>query len=65
MYYNDVYQRASTLFGVGLVLLVQFEKNEVLKTILLAGLGGASSYAFSQVVMLIIFFIKNRWLSKK
>jgi len=62
--YGDGIQKGSTLFGMLLVVIVQFQNDEVLKTLLLAGLGGASSYLCSYAVKFLIFYIRNR-LKKK
>ncbi len=62
--HGDVYQRASALFGMGLVMLIHFEEHEILKTVLLAGLGGGSSYLVSQLVRNLISYIRCRMKRK-
>lgn len=52
----DVSQRISAASGMALIVLMQIESDEVVKTIVLAAIGGVSSYLFTLVVKFLIFY---------
>ena len=56
----DSSQHISAFCGMLLVLLVQIENEEIVKTILLAGVGGTSSYLFTIGVKFLIRCLKNK-----
>ena len=57
----DSSQRMGAVGGMALVLLVQLESGEILKTVILAAIGGTSSYLFTLAVkFLLIRFRKKK-----
>ena len=57
----DTSQRVGAAGGMALVLLVQLESSEILKTVILAAVGGTSSY----LVTLAVKFLLHRLRKKK
>lgn len=55
----DTSQRISALSGIALILLIQLERDEVINTVMLAGIGGVSSYLFTLAVKFIIRLLKK------
>ena len=60
MMYFDSSQRISAFSGIVLILIMQIESNEVIKTIVLAAIGGISSY----VITLALKFLLRRFRKK-
>lgn len=57
----DTSQRIGAVGGMALVLIVQLESDEILKTVILAAIGGISSYLFTlSVKFLLIRFRKKK-----
>ncbi len=57
----DVSQRISAASGMALIVLMQIESDEVVKTIVLAAIGGVSSYLFTLVVKFLIFYFRKKF----
>ena len=57
----DTAQRISTATGMALIVLLQIQREEVIKTIVLAGLGGMASYLFTLILKLLILYLKKKW----
>lgn len=61
MMYFDNAQRVSAFSGMALIVMIQLNKEEVLKTIILAGLGGISSYLFTLAVKFLLLRIRKKF----
>lgn len=61
MMYFDSSQRISAFSGMALIVLLQIESAEVLKTIILAGLGGISSYLFTLAVKFLLIRFRKKF----
>ncbi|QBO58375.1 hypothetical protein [Chryseobacterium salivictor] len=61
MMYFDSSQRISAFSGMALIVLMQIESGEVLKTIVLAGLGGVSSYLFTLAVKFLLIRFRKKF----
>ena len=59
--YFDSAQRISALFGMTLIVLLQIRSDEVYKTIVLAGIGGISSYLVTLIVKFLISYLKKKY----
>lgn len=59
--YFDSSQRISAFSGMALIVLLQIESAEVLKTIVLAGLGGISSYLFTLAVKFLLIRFRKKF----
>ena len=57
----DTAQRISTATGMALIVLLQIQREEVIRTIVLAGLGGMASYLFTLILKLLILYLKKKW----
>lgn len=57
----DTSSRISTFSGMALILLMQIESEEVLKTIVLAGIGGISSYLFTVGLKFLISHFRKKF----
>ena len=57
----DTAQRISAATGMALIVLLQIQREEVIKTIVLAGLGGMASYLFTLILKLLILYLKKKW----
>ena len=57
----DDSQRISAASGMALIVLMQIESDEVVKTIVLAAIGGVSSYLFTLVVKFLIFYFRKKF----
>lgn len=57
----DSAQRISALFGMTLIVLMQIRSDEVYKTIVLAGIGGLSSYLVTLGVKFLISYMKKKF----
>lgn len=60
MMHFDTSQRFSALCGMVLIVLVQIQNEELLKTVILAGLGGTASYLFTFGIKYLIYFIRKK-----
>jgi hypothetical protein len=60
MMYFDSSQRIGAFSGVALIVLMQIESGEVLKTGVLAGLGGISSYLFTLAVKFLLILFRKK-----
>ena len=58
--YFDASQRFSTMCGMVLIVLVQIQNEELLKTVLLAGIGGTASYLFTFGLKYLIHFVRRK-----
>lgn len=61
MMYFDSSQRISAFSGMTLIVLLQIESGEILKTIVLAGLGGISSYLFTLAVKFLLIRFRKKF----
>lgn len=61
MMYFDNAQRVSAFSGMALIVMIQLNNDEVLKTIILAGLGGISSYLFTLAVKFLLLRIRKKF----
>lgn len=59
--YFDSPQRISAVSGMALVILTYPESQEVLKTIILAGIGGVSSYLFTLAVKILLIRLRQKF----
>lgn len=57
----DTAQRISAATGMALIVLLQIQREEVIRTIVLAGLGGMASYLFTLILKLLILYLKKKW----
>ena len=57
----DTAQRISAACSMALIVLLQIQREEVIKTIVLAGLGGMASYLFTLILKLLILYLKKKW----
>lgn len=57
----DSAQRISAVFGMPLIVLIQIGSDEVYKTIVLAGIGGLSSYLVTMGVKYLITYVKKKF----
>ena len=56
----DSSQRVGAVGGMALVLLVQLESGEILKTVILAAIGGISSYLFTLAVKFLLIRLRKK-----
>ena len=56
----DSSQRVGAVGGMTLVLLVQLESGEILKTVILAAIGGISSYLFTLAVKFLLIRLRKK-----
>lgn len=57
----DTAQRISAASGMTLIVLLQIQREEVVKTIVLAGLGGMASYLFTLLLKFLILYLKKKF----
>lgn len=57
----DSSQRISAFSGVALILILQIESNEITKTIVLAAIGGVSSYLFTLAVKFLLSRFRKKF----
>lgn len=60
MMYPDYTHKLSAISGMTLILIVRFHQEEIIKTFLLAGIGGISSYLFTMGLKILIEYVKNK-----
>ena len=56
----DAAQRISTTCGMVLIILVQLQNEEIVKTVLLAGIGGTASYLFTLGLKYLIGYLREK-----
>ena len=56
----DAAQRISTTCGMVLIILVQIQNEEIVKTVLLAGIGGTASYLFTLGLKYLIGYLRKK-----
>ena len=56
----DTSQRVGAAGGIALVLLVQLESSEILKTVILAAVGGTSSYLVTLAVKFLLYRLRKK-----
>lgn len=61
MNYLDNSTKLSTAFGTLLTIFVNTQTEDLIKTILLAGLGGASSFLMTLLLKFLIKLLKNKF----
>ncbi len=61
MNYVDNSTKLSTIFGTLLTIFVNIQTEDIIKTILLAAVGGASSFVATLIVKFLINRIKNKF----
>lgn len=54
-------QRVSAFSGMALIVLVQIESEEVIKTVILAGIGGISGYLFTLAVKFLLIRLRQKF----
>lgn len=59
--YFDTSQRISAFSGMALIILTQIESDEVIKTVVLAGIGGISSYLFTLAVKFLLIRLRQKF----
>lgn len=57
----DSSQRIGAVCSMALIILMQIETGEVLKTVILAAIGGASSYVFTLAVKMLIDHYRRKF----
>ncbi len=57
----DLSQRIIAASGMAFIVLMQNISDEVVKTIILAAIGGVSSYIFTLGVKFVIFYISKKF----
>ncbi len=58
--YFDTSQRVSAFFGMLLTVWLQVQQEEMVKTIVLAGLGGAASYLATVLIKFLVYCYRKR-----
>jgi hypothetical protein len=56
----DTAHRNSATFGMLLIVLVQIHDEEIIKTVLLAGIGGTASYLFTLGLKYVLDYFRKR-----
>ncbi|WP_312819208.1 hypothetical protein [Kaistella carnis] len=56
----DTAQRISAASGMALIVMLQIQREEVIKTIVLAGLGGMASYLFTLILKFLLLYLKKK-----
>lgn len=57
----DTAQRISAASGMALIVMLQIQREEVIKTIVLASLGGMASYLFTLILKFLILYCKKKF----
>ena len=57
----DYAQRMSTLFGMSVIVLLQIRADEIIRTIVLAGIGGISSYVVTLGIRFLMAYLRKRF----
>mgnify|MGYP003583509641 CR=1 FL=1 len=53
--------RSSALSGIAVILVMQIESGEVIQTIVLAGIGGISSYLVTVGLKFLIAYVRKKY----
>lgn len=61
MMYFDSSLRISAFSGMALILLMQVESSELIKTVILAATGGVSSYVFTLAVKFLLIRFRKKF----
>ena len=61
MMYFDSSQRISAFSGMALILVMQIESGEIIKTMVLAAIGGISSYLFTLAVKFLLIRFRKKF----
>lgn len=61
MMHFDSSQRISAFSGMALIVLLQIESSELLKTAVLAAVGGVSSYLFTLAVKFLLIRFRKKF----
>lgn len=61
MMYFDSSQRISAFSGMALIVMMQIERSEVIKTVVLAAVGGISSYLFTLGVKFLLIRFRKKF----
>ena len=61
MNYVDNSTKVSTVFGMILTIFVNIQTEDLIKTVLLAAVGGASSFVATLLIKFLIRNIKNKF----
>lgn len=56
----DAAHRNSATFGMLLIVLVQLRNEEIIKTVILAGIGGIASYLFTLGLKYMLDYLRKR-----
>ena len=56
----DTAQRNSTTFSIVLIVLAQLHHEEIIRTVILAGIGGTASYLFTLGLKSLIDYLRKR-----
>lgn len=56
----DATHRNSATFGMLLIVLVQLRNEEIIKTVILAGIGGIASYLFTLGLKYMLDYLRKR-----
>lgn len=56
----DAVHRNSATFGMLLIVLVQLRNEEIIKTVILAGIGGIASYLFTLGLKYLLDYLRKR-----
>ena len=56
----DAVHRNSATFGMLLIVLVQLRSEEIIKTVILAGIGGIASYLFTLGLKYLLDYLRKR-----
>ncbi len=57
----DSAQRISAVSGMALIVLLQIQREEVIRTIILAAVGGMASYLFTLGLKFLIIYLKKKF----
>ena len=61
MMYFDSSQRISAFSGMALILVMQIESGEIIKTMVLAAIGGVSSYLFTLAFKFLLIRFRKKF----
>lgn len=56
----DTAQRISAASGMTLIVLLQIQREEVIRTIVLAGVGAMASYLFTLILKFLLLYLKKK-----
>lgn len=61
MMYFDSSQRISAFSGMALIVMMQIESSDILRTVVLAAVGGVSSYLFTLGVKFLLIRFRKKF----